>query len=63
VANQSVFLIQNDLPGPVILNIEPESAFHQLGRGEVATVFDRCKAHPATVKLGRSDKGETVVSV
>jgi hypothetical protein len=63
VANLSRFIIQNELPGPVTLNIEPEGVFHRLGHGEAVTVIDGFVAHPVTVRLSRSDEGEPIVSV
>ena len=60
--NHSRFVIQNDLPGPVIVNIEPECVQIALSSGEKVTVQDRFEREPVTLKI-ESDKGDTIVSV
>jgi hypothetical protein len=63
MAKRNQFLIQNDLPKPVTLNIEPEGAFFLLGPGEEVTVRDVFTTAPVTVKLEAPDGGPPIVSI
>jgi hypothetical protein len=63
MAQRNQFVIHNDLPRPLILNIEPEGAFFPLGKGEEVCVVDEFTAIPVTVKLSSSDNGDPVVSI
>jgi hypothetical protein len=60
--NYSRFVIQNDLPGPAIVNIEPECVQISLPPGERVTVRDAFDKEPVTLKV-ESDRGETIISV
>jgi hypothetical protein len=57
------FIIRNDLPGSLTLNIEPEGAFFPLVRGEEVSVSDEFTTAPVTVKLTASAKGEPILSI
>ena len=48
MANVSRFVIRNDLPKPVVLNIEPEGAFFSLAQGQEVSVTDEFTAAPVT---------------
>jgi hypothetical protein len=56
------FVIQNDLSGPVTVNIEPESVRFPLASGEQVTVLDTFQNEPVTVRL-ECDRGDTIISV
>ncbi len=60
--NYSKFVIQNDLTGPAIVNIEPECVHVSLRPGEKVTVHDVFDKEPVTLKV-ESDNGETIISV
>jgi hypothetical protein len=60
--NYSRFVIQNDLSGPAIVNIEPECVQISLHPGEKVTVQDAYDKEPVTLKV-ESDNGETIISV
>jgi hypothetical protein len=60
--HHSRFVIQNDLSGPVILNIEPECVHFSLASGEKVTVQDTFEKEPVTLKV-ESDRGDTIISV
>lgn len=60
--NRSRFVIQNDLSGPIIVNIEPECVQVSLSSGERVTVQDAFEKEPVTLKV-ESDKGDTIISV
>jgi hypothetical protein len=60
--NHSRFVIQNDLSGPAIVNIEPECVEISLYPGEKVTVHDAFDREPVTLKV-ESDNGETIISV
>ena len=62
MTNHSRFVIQNDLPGPVIVNIEPECVQVSLSSGETVTVRDVFEEAPVTLKV-ESDKGDTIISI
>jgi hypothetical protein len=63
MAHHNRFIIRNDLPGLLTLNIEPEGAFFPLGRGEEVSVRDAFTTAPVTVKLTASAKGEPILSI
>jgi hypothetical protein len=63
MSRQSHFLIRNDLPRVMILNIEPEGVYFPLSNGEEVSVTDTFTTDPVTLKLTASDKGEPVVSI
>lgn len=62
MTNHSRFVIQNDLSGPVIVNIEPECVQVSLSAGEKVTVQGTFEKEPLTLKV-ESDKGDTIISV
>jgi hypothetical protein len=59
----SHFVIRNDLPRSLILNIEPEGAFFPLAKGEEVSVLDVFTSAPVTVTFTNSEKGDPIVSV
>jgi len=63
MVHRNQFVIRNDLAEPLTLNIEPESAFFPLGKGEEVSVTDVFTSAPVTVTLTRSDKGDPIVSI
>ena len=63
MARQNHFMIYNDLPQPLTLNIEPEGTFFPLGLGDIVTVSDAFTNAPVTIELAHTDKGGLVVSV
>lgn len=63
MANLSRFVIRNDLPKPVVLNIEPEGAFFPLGQGQEVSVTDVFTSAPVTLKLTSEASGEPVISI
>jgi hypothetical protein len=62
MATQSYFIIQNDLPGSIILDIEPECVHFSLGRGEKVSVSDKFEKEPVTLRI-ECDKGDTIISI
>jgi hypothetical protein len=62
MVNYSRFVIQNDLSGHIVLNVEPESVQLSLPPGAKVTVSDTYESEPVTLKV-ESDRGETIVSV
>lgn len=63
MSSRSHFVIRNDLPGMLILNIEPEGVFIPLGHGEEISVVDLFTREPMTVTVGDSDRGDPIVSL
>jgi hypothetical protein len=63
MVHRNKFAIRNDLPKPLTLNIEPESAFFPLGKGEEVSVTDVFTSAPVTVTLTRSENGDPIVSI
>ena len=57
------FVIRNDLPKLLTLDIEPEGTFFRLRNGEEVTVFDEFAIRPVTIKLSHSESGEPIVSI
>jgi hypothetical protein len=57
------FVIRNDSPKSLTLNIEPEGVFFPLGRGEEVSITDTFRELPVTVKLTSSDKGDPIISL
>ena len=62
MSHHNRFMIHNDLSGPVVLNIEPESVQFPLASGDQVTVWDTFEREPVTLQL-ESDKGDTIISV
>ncbi len=63
MTNHNRFIIRNDLPDTLMLNIEPEGAFFPLARGEEASVTDEYRTAPVTVRLTASVNGEPILSL
>lgn len=63
MTDRNQFVIRNDLPQSLILNIEPEGAFFPLEKDEEVSVIDMFTTAPVTVKLTNSDRGETILSI
>ena len=63
MSRHNQFVIRNDLPKPVTLNIEPEGAFFPLNKGEEVTVKEVFESAPVTIKLTQSDDGDPIVSI
>ena len=61
--SQNRFLIRNELPGPLTLNIEPENVFISIGHGEEVWVVDVYTASPVSITVGQSGQGDPIVSV
>jgi hypothetical protein len=57
------FIIRNDSPDSLTLNIEPEGAFFPLVRGEEVSVIDEFTTAPVTVRLTASAKGDPILSI
>ena len=62
MSKHSRFVIQNDLPAPVILNIEPECFQFALATGGKVTVQDKFEEEPVTLKV-ESEGGDTIISI
>jgi hypothetical protein len=62
MTNHSRFVIQNDTPNSLIVNIEPECVQVPLTFGEKLTVQERFENDPVTLKV-ESSNGETIISV
>ena len=57
------FVLRNDRPETLTLNIEPEGAFFPLSAGEEVSVTDSFTSVPATLRLTNSKVGELIVSI
>ena len=62
MTNRSRFVIQNELSGPLVVNVEPESVHFPLASGDRVTVQDTFEKEPVTLKI-ECDKGDTIISV
>lgn len=62
MTNRSRFVIQNDTPSALTVNIEPECVQVPLTLGETLTVQDTFENDPVTLKV-ESNNGETIISV
>jgi hypothetical protein len=62
MTNHNRFVIQNGLPGPMVVNVEPECVQVALSAGEKVTVQDTFENEPVTLKV-ESDNGDTIISV
>jgi hypothetical protein len=62
MTTNSRFVIQNDMPGPVVVNVEPECVQFTLAPGENVTVYDTFEREPVTLRM-ESAGGETILSV
>jgi hypothetical protein len=63
MAQHNLFIIHNDLPNALTLNIEPEGAYFPLGRGEEVFVREAFTTAPVTVKFTVSAQGDPIVSI
>jgi hypothetical protein len=63
MATEGRVIIRNDLPGTLILNLEPECAAVPLESGEEASIFDVFKDYPSTLRLSRGEDGAPIVSI
>ena len=63
MAHPNRFVIRNDLPKSLTVNIEPEGAFFPLGKGEEVSVIEVFTTAPVTITLTKSDKGDPIVSI
>jgi|SRR5665213_1656401 len=57
------FIIRNDSPLSLTLNIEPEGAVFPLAREDEVSVIDEFTTAPVTIKLTASAKGEPILSI
>lgn len=57
------FVVRNDSPKAVTLNVEPEGVFFALGAGEEVRVCDAFTTDPVTLKLTTSDVGDPILSI
>jgi hypothetical protein len=62
MSHHSRFIIQNDLSGLIVVNVEPESIQVPLASGEKVMVEDRFEKEPVTIKV-EADKGDTIISL
>jgi hypothetical protein len=62
MAHRNHFLIRNDSPAALTLNIEPEGAFFLLQKGEEVRVFDEFLTTPVSLNWTASDQGAPIVS-
>ncbi len=56
------FIIQNDTPSLLIVNLEPECVHVPLAAGEMAMVCERYETQPLTLKM-ELDDGEIISAV
>ena len=63
MAHHNHFVIRNDSPTALTLNIEPEGAFFLLQKGEEVCVFDEFKTTPVSLNWTTSDQGAPIVSL
>lgn len=63
MAHRNHFLIRNNSPATLTLNIEPEGAFFLLQQGEEVCVFDQFKSTPVSLNWTTSDQGAPLVSL
>lgn len=63
MAHSNHFLIRNDSPTPLTLNIEPEGAFVLLQKGEEVSVFEEFKKAPVSLRWTVADQGGSIVSL
>ena len=63
MTRHNCFLIRNELPKTLTLNIEPEGAFFSLAKGEEVSVTEAFSSAPVTLRLTNSEKGEPILSI
>ena len=63
MTSRNQFIIRNELPKYLILNIEPEGVHFSLGSGDEVSVTDVFETHPVTVQLASTATGDTIVSI
>ena len=61
--NPGRFVISNNLPEPLTLNIEPEGVWFPLPSGEKVSVLDMFKSEPVTIVFDKAKNGNTIVSI
>ncbi len=63
MSRHNQFIIRNDRPQALVLNIEPEGVFFPLGKGEEVSIREEFADAPVTIKLTNSDNGDPIVSI
>lgn len=63
MVHRNHFLIRNDSPTTLTLNIEPEGEFFLLQKGEAVCVFDEFEITPVSLNWSTSDQGTPIVSL
>jgi hypothetical protein len=63
MAHRNHFLIRNDSPTTLTLNIEPEGVFFLLQKGEQVRVFEEFKTTPVSLNWTISDQGAPIISL
>ena len=63
MAHSNRFVIQNDSPVPLTLDIEPEGARYSLSRGEAISVSDVYTSAPVTIEVTSSAQGGPILSI
>lgn len=61
--SENHFVIQNASGNLLVLNIEPEAARFSVANGQSVSVHELYETQPVTVKLERSEDGETLISI
>lgn len=62
MSNQHRFVVENNLPRPLILYIEPEGASFTLDKGEEVSVIDTFEQEPVTLKVS-IENGDPIISI
>ena len=63
MTNETVFLIDNDTDEDFDVYVEPECFLVRLKHGECLTVRDSYAQSPVTVRIGKGESGERVLSL
>jgi hypothetical protein len=62
-AKKNRFLLINELPTGLVLNIEPEGVIYMLGTGEEVLIHDQFSKSPVTLKVSTSNKADIILSI
>jgi len=63
MASETVFLVENDTDEDFDIYVEPECFLVRLEHGERVTVRDSYESAPVTVRIGKGESGERVLSL
>ena len=61
--SENHFIIENESGILLMLNIEPEAVMFSVANGQAVSVHESYEAEPLTLKLERSEDGETLISI